>query len=482
VTWFALVPFLVALRGVRPGAAFWWGLLWGHAAHWAIAWWVPPAIAHYYEQPWWFALGFSLVSSPVYWSGYYALFAAIGCSIKGLGGIGRLVLLAATWVTCEFARAHLLTGAPWLMFGYALSPVTTLAQMADVGGVYALSFLAVMVNAALAELWYLFAERPVHLFALARTTACAGSVLAASYAYGSWRLMQPLPQQPAVPMAIVQGNNEDSAHWRPGQYGKGIERYIQLSAQAAADTQPQVLIWPEAAITMFLAHEPRYQRLIQDLLASSGADLIVGAPHYASADPALPQFLNSAFYMTPAGISGRYDKVHLLPFVEYFPLRLDFVRRRFERVRAFVPGTDAAVLLDTRLGKAAVAICFEAIFPDLIRRRVRDGARVLIVLSNDVWLGRGAGPEQHLAMVGLRAIENRVWVLRATTTGISAVIDPFGRIVQRSDSFVPAVLAARVTPLQVPTIYKWFGDVFAWACVAITVVGCCATRFKRHIH
>jgi apolipoprotein N-acyltransferase len=135
----------------------------------------------------------------------------------------------------------------------------------------------------------------------------------------------------------------------------------------------------------------------------------------------------------------------------------------------FTPGAGAA-LLDTRLGKAAVAICFEADFPELVRRRMREGAEVLINLSNDVWLG-AVGQRQHLAMVTLRAVENRTWVIRATTTGISAVIDPFGAVRARTDTFTEAVLDARVVPMRVETIYERYGDVFAFGCVVASLLG-----------
>ncbi|HVM97179.1 MAG TPA: apolipoprotein N-acyltransferase [Candidatus Acidoferrales bacterium] len=477
-SWVALLPFLSAIDGVAPTLSFWWGLLFGHLAHWAVAWWVPEAIAHYYRQPWWFALGFAELTSPLFWSGYYALFAAFASYTQPLSRVPRMIVLAAGWVTCEFARAHLLTGAPWLMLGYALAPQLRLVQVADFGGVYLLSFLSALVNVAIADALL----DPKHAFGDYRRWLVPAAVIlvvfVSSYAYGSWRLARELPTEPAASVAIVQGNNQDGAYWRPGQYGKGLDRYLDLSVQALEEHHPELLIWPEAAVTMFLDHEPRHQALIRDVLTRGGADLIVGAPHYVDTDPALPEFYNSVFYMTAAGITGRYDKVHLLPFVEYFPLKLDYVRRRFERVRSFVAGQDAS-LLETRLGPVAMAICFEAIFPDLVRRRVGAGAGALVVLSNDIWLGDGAGAQQHLAQVTLRAIENRVWVLRATTTGVSAVIDPYGRIVEQSQTFVPATLSASIVPLHIDTFYKRYGDVFAWGCVAASVAAILVVPRRR---
>jgi apolipoprotein N-acyltransferase len=240
-----------------------------------------------------------------------------------------------------------------------------------------------------------------------------------------------------------------------------------------------MFVWPESAVTFFLAHESHYQRSIGNLLAATGADLLLGAPHREDIDPAAPLYFNSAFYVKAGGtLAGRYDKAHLLPFAEYFPLRfIDFLRRRFERVRTFTAG-DGKVLLDTRLGKVAVVICFEAIFPELVRDQMARGAEILVNLSNDVWLGPHSGPLQHASMVTLRAVENRTWVIRATTTGVSAIIDPHGRWQAESRIGSPAVLRARVAPQHVTTLYKRWGDAFAYFCLASVIagVGLCAAR------
>jgi apolipoprotein N-acyltransferase len=207
------------------------------------------------------------------------------------------------------------------------------------------------------------------------------------------------------------------------------------------------------------------------LLDATGADLIVGSPHHdGAADEREPSYFNSAFYVASEGnLTSRYDKAHLLPFAEYFPMRfVEFLRRRFERVRYFSPG-DGNTLLATRAGPAAVVICFEAIFPEIVRRQMRQGAKLLVNLSNDVWLGGGAGAEQHLAMVVLRAVENRTWVIRSTTTGISALIDPYGRITAQTKQFEQSVLNGHVVPMEIDTPYKRFGDVFAYLCVVASL-------------
>jgi apolipoprotein N-acyltransferase len=210
-----------------------------------------------------------------------------------------------------------------------------------------------------------------------------------------------------------------------------------------------------------------------------GADLIVGAPHHDNGE----KYFNSAFYVAVDGsITGRYDKTHLLPFGEYFPLRfIELLRRHFERVRSFTPGAEG-VLLETRAGPAAVVICLEAVFPELVRKRMAAGAKFLVNLSNDVWLGQGTGQAQHLAMVVLRAVENRTWVVRSTTTGISAFIDPWGRVRAASPLFEAAVLRQEITPQHVSTIYQRWGDVFAYACLAASIGVLLWTVTRRRVH
>ncbi len=546
----ALVPLLYVVQGQRPGRAALAGLLWGSAAIWGVAYWVPQALTFYYQQPWWFGLVFCIVASMFFWGSFYAAFATGACWIVArTSGVARPVLISALWVSCELARARLLTGEPWLLLGYALVPHVTLIQVADLGGVYLLSFVVVLVNAALAEMLLLFSpfgkpidrrrgsrrasrasartvsefisftakensvrpeeapsfgavskpvlspvEGPVlspvegghpvgyrqTLQSVTRIVLPAAIMFLAVYAYGRFRLALPLPDHPSVSLIVVQGNNDLGTQWRREFYGKGLERYLDLTMEAAARCHPNLIIWPESAVTFFLAHEPRYQAVIAEMLAATGADLIIGSPHYEGDDDESAQYFNSAFYVARDGqLGGRYDKTHLLPFAEYFPLRtIEFLRRRFERVRTFTPG-DSATLLDTRAGKAAVVICFEGIFPELVRPQMQGGAGLLVNLSNDVWLGKDAGPAQHLAMVTLRAVENRTWVIRATTTGISAIIDPFGRVRTRSATFTSTVLEGQIVPMHVETVYKRCGDVFAYGCVVAAVIGLGLLRWRE---
>jgi apolipoprotein N-acyltransferase len=479
LAWIALVPFLLALGDLRPGVGFLYGLLWGTAAIWGLGYWVPFALSFYWGQPMWFGVLFSLAASIMFAGLYYAGFAACACWAGArCDGIRRALLVAALWVSWELARAQLLTGDPWLLLGYALVPHPRLIQTADLGGVFLLSFVVVLVNACLVEALRM---RGGGLAATGRVLAPGAAALALSLAYGTARLAAPPTGESPLSVLVVQGNNDPGRQWRAEYDGAGLQHYLQLSTAASAQPPaPELIVWPESAVTFFLAREPVYRAQIARALRSTGADLIVGGPHVEDPDPARPEYFNSAFYVTSDGrLSGRYDKNHLLPFAEYFPLRtIEFLRRRFERVRTFRPG-DGDTPLDTRFGKIATVICFEGIFPDVVRRQMANGASILLNLSNDSWLGTGAGPEQHLAMVTLRAVENRTWLVRATTTGVSAIVDPVGRVRARTATATPGILRALISPLRVETVYQRWGDWFAYTCIAASAVALIALARVR---
>lgn len=491
--WIALVPFLLAVRGLTPLRGFGVGWLWGTAAIWVVAYWVPAALRFYYQQPWWFVILFCVIGSQILWGTYYAVFGAVACRVtQQHNGLLRVVATSAAWVAAELARARLLTGEPWMLLGYALIPDLRMIQAADAGGVYLLSFVVIFVNAALAEMIVAVARvrrtargLPNAAILWRGIAASRGSSLAAAalvvavWLYGGMRLGQSFSGTTESRVLVVQGNVPLGALWREDFYAKGLAEYLQISKTAAQEGETDLIVWPESAVTFFLPEEPAFLQAMQTMVRTTGADLIVGGPHLDRSDESGARFFNSAYYVTAGGIEGRYDKAHLLPFGEYFPLKtIEFLRRRFERVRTFTSG-DGLTLLDTRAGKAAVVICFEAVFPEIVRRQMALGADFLVNLSNDAWLGSGAGPRQHASMVVLRAVENRTWVVRATTTGVSAIIDPHGRIVAQSDTGAAAVLRARVAALRAGTVYETVGDAFAYACVAVTALFLATTAVRR---
>lgn len=477
VAFVALVPFLAAIRGVSPRRAALLGHVWGSVAIWAVGYWVAEGIAVYYEQPLWFGILFCLVGCQILWGLYYAAFAyGARRFTAGLTPSGRVLAIGLLWTACELARARALTAEPWMLLGYSLVPHPLLLQLAAVGGVYLLSFGVILCNAAIAEL-VLPARAGTRPWGVLGFPAAVAAAMMLYAAFGT-------PERPPgrdAEVAIVQGNNELESQWRIGAQGKSLEAYLRLSARSASARAADLIVWPESAVTFAPPDEPLFMETIARLARHSGAALVIGAP-FRAAGPRGPVY-NSAYHVAASGeITSRYDKVRLMPFAEYFPLRfMTFLQRDFGAVDSFAPGAEG-VLLQTAFGPAAVVICFEAIFPELVLARTRLGARILINLSNDIWLGNGTGQSQHLAMVVLRAVENRLWVLRATTTGISALIDPGGRIVAASELNREAVLRGTVAFAAADTFYQRHGDLFAVLCclgALVLAIGVLATERGR---
>ncbi|HAC80609.1 MAG: apolipoprotein N-acyltransferase [Candidatus Binatia bacterium] len=475
--WVALAPLLLALRQKAPARAFLLGFVWGTGSIWAQGYWVPLGIAYYYDQTLLFGLLFSLVASIVFYATYAAAFALAAARLPiGWSAFPRACGLGMIFVTAEWARASLLTGDPWLLLGYALVPGLGFAQIADLGGVYILSFFLVLANAALVECWVGFPQRSgVRLKEALSTLALAVLIPGV---YGVWRLLNPVVATETIPVAIVQTNQDLGSHWQEEFYGRGLRDYFSLSEKAVR-AGAEFLFWPEGSVNFFVADDPNYRAAVEAQVAAWDVDLILGGPFRDLDDSGVPSYRNSAFYLEPEnGLVDRYDKHRLLPFGEYFPLEMIRLLRRFERVRSFTPG-EGPSWVDTDRGRMAISICFEAIFPDEVRRQMNAGAKLLVNLSNDAWLGPGAGPSQHLLMVRLRAIENRTWVVRATPTGISALINPYGSVERELERGEAGFLSGDVGLLSVATPYQRYGDVFALVCALGSGAFLLNARFRR---
>jgi apolipoprotein N-acyltransferase len=482
LAWLALVPLLVAVRRAGVGEACGLGIAFAAVATAATVHWLPRTVATYYAQP--ASVGAALfvavlIATVVPWVAGWVLWYR---SLSTRSGIAGPILAAAAWVAAELGRATALSGNPWVLFGYSQVGVDHLVQIADLAGVYGISFVLVAGNAALAESW-LVARRDGRL---SRATlvplAAAVALIALTLTYGAGRLRgaaaAPHRATPLV-VAAVQGNVDLGSQWDSAFYGRTLDVYQRLSVEVLEQTSAPLVVWPENAMTFFVADEPIYQKAIASVLQPWSAELIAGGVHIGGRSP--PRYYNSAFAIAPDGhILARYDKVRLLPFAEYFPLpQLDFLRRDFGRVRELTAG-DRAALLPTPLGPSGVLICNEALFGADARQRVRAGATVLVNLSNDSWMNDRTFSGIAFDMSSLRAVEQRRFLVRASTSGPSGIVDPYGRVTARSAMFTAGTVSGAVSPMTVLTPYARVGDLFAWMCAAVAVVAPLAA-WRRHV-
>jgi apolipoprotein N-acyltransferase len=422
----------------------------------------------------------------VYLSLYTALFA-FGVRCAGRGSIARACVAAPfLWVATEFVRARVPDlGLPWNLLGYALADSRGLVQIASMTGIYGLSFLIVAFNAALA--WAVHARTRrgwivTASFALAvLVIAFVGGrfVPAATARYTAHLLQLNLPQTTEIP-----------PDWN--QRNAAAMDEIELLSITAAETNPGLIVWPEAPAP-FALRDPEFAARAARIAAASRSHFLAGVVEWKPAPGKWDGPYNSAVLLDPSGRPiFTYDKIHLVPFGEYVPFArlLSFARQLTAEVGGFKAATKPAVgelpdvpgPAEMRMPgpprKFAVLICFEAIFPGETRQFIRNGAELLVNISNDAWLGSSAGREQHLMMARVRAVENRRWLLRATNNGHTVSVDPYGRIAARLEPDRRGVLAAPYDFRSDRSPYARFGDWLAWLCL-IAGASFVAAAFRR---
>jgi apolipoprotein N-acyltransferase len=468
LAWVVLVPALVVMRRARPPRAALLAAILALAGTAATVDWLPHTVTVYFGQPRLGGLGLLAAVALVMVVPPYTVFGLWYSAARP----GPLLPLqaAAVWVAQEFVRANTLGGNPWVLFGYSQAAVVPVIQVADLTGVYGVSFVLAAVNVALAELWLALRDRGRPLRPALVGIAMAVLTLASVLLYGWQRMARFAARADAEPTSavLVQGNLDLGSQWRQDLYGRNLDTYLQLTAAALRRQPAELVIWPENAMTFFLEQEPLYQAALGSVLSHWQAQLVAGGPH--TWDQAQPKFYNSAFTIAPDGqVLGRYDKQVLLPFAEYFPLpQLDILRRDFGRVREFTPGP-ARPPLPTVAGPAGVLICNEVMFPEVARQRVVAGAAYLLNLSNDTWVNDPRFATMAFDMSVFRAVEQRRDLVRVSTSGPSALVDPLGRVVVQTDLFVAQTRHATIGGRAERSIYSQLGDAFALACVAMAL-------------
>lgn len=462
VAWVALVPLFRCLQGVPAGQAFTLGFAFGLSHNLTLVYWVVVVMQHYGNLPMPVSIGI-LVLLASYLALYPAAFSFLYAHLREpFHGLKT----AAVWVALEFVRATALTGFPWCLVGHAQYRDLPVIQIADVAGVYGISFLIVLVNAGIYSLIFKRSWKRV-LTDIPVTSA----LLALTLVYGYERVAETGRRGEPVRVAVAQGNIDQSLKWDPAYQAKTIQTYLDLTLSTAS-FDPDLVVWPETAVPLFFQDGGDLARAVVDAARATGTHLLFGSPAYGGPREAV-HYYNRAYLVSPRGqVVTTYDKVHLVPFGEYVPLKryLPFVHRLVVSAGDFKPGDTVAPL---RFPKAAagVLICFESIFPELAATMTRNGAEFLVNLTNDAWYGMSSAPYQHFSMAVFRAVENRRPLVRAANTGFSAFIDARGRILQASELFSEAALTGTVAPgFPGLSVYTRYGDVFAKALLGLTLI------------
>ena len=468
LAWVALIPLFHALHDAKPGEAFKMGFWAGLIAHVGILYWISYVVVQYGYLPIYIGIS-SMLLLAAYLSLYTALFAM---GIVFLRSRGHALYLAAPllWTSLEYVRSHFLTGFPWENLAYSQYLFGNIIQIADITGIYGISFAIVLINAVLYNtVTARFRRRTFPVIEIA--AACA--VMLLLYGYGHFRtagIQQSLNSASSMEVALVQGNIDQSIKWDEQYQSQTLDIYRSLSLHSIP-AQGGLVVWPETAAPFYFEHPGPLRETVVQLARISGRAMLFGSPRSEEKTGKL-SLMNSAYLLSPDGaIAGRYDKVHLVPYGEYVPLRqlFPFIGKLVAGVGDFRPGGGYEPLVsDGR--RFGVLICYEGIFPEAARNYKRNRADLLVNITNDAWFGKTSAPYQHLSMTVFRAVENRLYLVRAANTGVSAVIDPTGLILSRTDLFERTVLRDKVKFIDESTFYAAYGDLFVYLCGLLLIV------------
>ena len=436
-----------------------------------------------------------------YLGSYFGFFGLIFNYISLRSGMTTAFFAAPfIWVTLEYIRSNLsFLALPWGLLAHSQYQYPSIIQIASLAGTYSISFLMVMVNSAIAaiilsfpypfkKLTPSFQKLPTKKgkWGLAIT---ATSFISFTLIHGYFTLSQPIIGN-HIKVSVIQGNIEQAKKWDPRYASEIMATYSELT-QEALKNKPDLIIWPETATPGSISLNPELYAETEDIARKAATYLLLGSAQHQKFEEKGSmelKYFNSAYLIHPGpGITKnqRYDKIRLFPFGEYLPFKgiIPWSLINVQDPGRYMPGKEFTIfnLTPFRFG---VTICWENVFPNLFRQFVRGGAECMINITNEARFGKTAAPYQLLSISIFRAVENRVFVIRCANTGVSCIIDPYGRIPDRlkdeknKDIFIRGVMSGQIIPLESRTLYTRYGDFLVWIALLVLTVFLAATCWK----
>ena len=491
--WVAVTPLLIALlrarqpqtlqlrAGIRllpapPLQGFLLGYACGILWYAGTCYWIYSVMHHYGGVNAPAGIGILLLFC-LYLAIYHGVFGLLVSLLAGASptNLRALLFSPAIWVAVELARARI-TGFPWGLLGTTQVDNIPLARIAAATGVYGLSFEIMLVNAAFAAAFLVQREKRKRLLLAAAVAALVLQV----------GRFVPASAVPADRTALlVQANVPilESSDWTKAYFSDTLRDLSAISLETQSGSHPDLIVWPESPAP-FYANDPLFRNAVSEVARRANAWVVVGniGTRNASTTPdQSTEVYNSASLVSPKGEwLSRYDKVHLVPFGEYVPFKqiFSFAGGLTKEVGDFSRGLSRAPV-DAGEAKLGVFICYESIFPDEVRQFANNGAQVLVNISNDGWYGDSGAYAQHLKQSRMRAVENNRWLLLDTNTGVTAAVDPYGRIVASAPRKIRTALSAPYALSGATTFYTRHGDWFAYLCAIISIAALFISQNSR---
>jgi apolipoprotein N-acyltransferase len=463
----ALAPLLVALHGTSGWRAAALGYLTGAVSAVGLLYWTALVVIQYGGLP--LPAGIAvMVALCLAVALFPLLFGWATARLAATFGTAGLLGAPFLWVATELLRVHTFFEFPWCLLGYSQHAFLPVIQVASVTAVYGVSFILAASSALLA--YAVLEARPRR-----RGAALGGlaALVAATLGGGAWAMSRPVAETGRIVVGLVQGGIRQEDKWVKENALDNVDRHVELTAEAAR-RGARLVVWPESAVPFLYDRDAGLAALLQETVRAHGVHLFFGNDDLELGSGERRIYVGAKLLSPEGRLTSRYRKIHLVPFGEYVPLKGvftfggRFAAKLVQEVSDFSPGTDAAtgIVDGHRIGGY---VCYEAIFPGLVRRFPAEGAELLVNITNDAWYGTTSAPHQHLAMAAFRAVENGRYMVRAANTGITAVVDPRGRVLEPTRLFERAVLVREVPFVAETTFYTRHGDVFARACAAIAL-------------
>jgi apolipoprotein N-acyltransferase len=492
LAWVALVPLLLAVLNRKPIYAF-------------ILSYLSGVIGFGFTFSWMFEVeGYKFLHHAIlhlYLGCYFGLFGlTFGFLGQRLGPVPALTAAPFIWISLEYIRSNMgFISYPTTLLAHSQHAYIPIVQTASVAGAYGTGFLIMMVNSALALAIMPHVRgkqesgRLPHDTVSKRTglafIAATAVLMIVALVYGLITTGRPIAGS-GIKVSVVQGNIKQRDKWDPQKAGYIMQTYSELTRQVSSKDDPALIIWPEAATPGLILKRLHLYDQMALIVKDANTYLLVGSseyPKYVKQPEADQKTGNTALFYSPeAKVLGQYLKIRLLPFSEYLPLKehIPWNYIQVPKMGSHIKGEEFVLFKgpDYRFG---ATICWETIFPDLIRQFVKDGAQFIVNLTNEAWFGKTAAPYQFLSINVFRAVENRRFLIRCGNTGVSCFIDPYGRVVDRvkdaagTDIFVRGVLTETVVPMDSSTIYTRFGDWIVWLSLTVAAAFLIFAFFRK---